>query len=103
MKGGVHIQGHCPWAAYVLRTGDQMVGSHSSGRLSRSDIYSAVLTDLLVLSSDETNRRTRHKTFLSIELQVPRDEYAYRISNPKHRPKYTKAKVLHAQDKQHVS
>ena len=27
------------------------------------------------------------------------DEYAYRIPNPKHTPKYTKAKVLHAQNK----
>ena len=30
------------------------------------------------------------------------DQYANRIPNPKHTPKYTKAKVLHTQDK-HVS
>ena len=27
------------------------------------------------------------------------DEYANRIPNPKHTPKYTKAKVLHTEDK----
>ena len=31
------------------------------------------------------------------------DEYANRIPNPKHNPRYTKVKVLHTQDKQHIS
>ncbi len=31
------------------------------------------------------------------------DEYTYRIPNPKHTPKYTKAKVLQTQDKQRIS
>ena len=30
---------------------------------------------------------------------LTRDKYAYRIPNPKHTPKYTKAKVPHTQDK----
>ena len=31
------------------------------------------------------------------------DEYAYRIPNPKHMPKYTLAKVPHTQDKTHTT
>ena len=34
-----------------------------------------------------------------IRWRVSSHEYAYRIPNPKHTPKYTKAKVLHTQDK----
>ena len=32
-------------------------------------------------------------------ISVPSDEYLYRIPNPKHMPKYTKAKVPQTQDK----
>ncbi len=37
------------------------------------------------------------------KLNILTSMYAYRTPNPKHNPKYTKAIVLHTQDKQHVS
>ncbi len=33
------------------------------------------------------------------KAMVTNDEYANRLPNPKHMPKYTKVKVLHTQDK----
>ncbi len=39
----------------------------------------------------------------NLHISEPHDQYAYRVPNPKHMPKYTKAKVLCTQDKQHIS
>ncbi len=46
----------------------------------------------------ERNRKT-HFTPIWLSLEVPTDEHANHIPNPKHTSKYTKAKVLRTQDK----
>ena len=40
---------------------------------------------------------------VAVPRELSPDEYANPIPNSEHTPKYTKAKVLHTQDKQRVS
>ena len=69
-----------------------------------------VVIFLVLVSAQETEHQnqTEHvyrlPLFSSLNVSwLFSDEYAYRIPNPEHAPKYTKAKVMRTQDKQHTS
>ncbi len=71
---------------------------HITGCQISNKCFKQMLKTLRNLENYSHLRMNQQENSFELSRDHHNDEYAYRISNPKHMPKYTKAKVPYTQD-----